>query len=243
MPILVLTPKVHLTLVFEVATVPHQIVRVGPWGEGRSGVVWDDIVDDGVVYSGIRRIRVSYDGVGIGSIHIEYDNNGNTVSREHGRSHPDQQIQLDYPREILTSISGCYGTCITSLTFERNWNSNNTRTLGSGHEGTAEFSSPNGDVKIVGFHGRSDEYLRSIGVYYLPNLHTQVSPKEYPPEGEHARIGGEPSFNRRFEREYPPEGEHAIIVEGSSAGSAKKAQELAEKEAEGSARDLSSLHI
>lgn len=142
-------------------------ISVGPWG-GKGGDIWDD-----GVYSGIHQIIVAY-GDAIDSINIEYDNNGSPFWLEHGGSTGNKigKVQLDYPREILTSISGYYDTYLRSLTFK-----SNLKKYGPyGRQHGAYFSFPVSDGKIVGFHGRSGSYLDSVGVY-LSNLHTTVPPK------------------------------------------------------------------
>lgn len=80
------------------------------------------------------------------------------------------QIELDYPDEYLTSMSGNYGLLgayelVTSLTFQSNRSTYGP--FGSG--GGKPFSFTSGAGKIVGFFGRSGIYLDSIGAYIDPS--------------------------------------------------------------------------
>ncbi|XP_062222919.1 jacalin-related lectin 3-like isoform X3 [Phragmites australis] len=146
---------------------------VGPWG-GLGGDPWDDGVN-----SAVRQIIITHDAA-IDSIKIEYDLKGNSVwSEKHGTGNGDSktdQVKLDYPQEVLTSISGCYGAVgtsvvIRSLTFE----SNCSKYGPFGTEQGTFFSLPVSSGKIVGFHGRSGSCLHSIGCHLNKEKNTNLS--------------------------------------------------------------------
>uniref|UniRef100_A0A0D9WIE5 Jacalin-type lectin domain-containing protein n=1 Tax=Leersia perrieri TaxID=77586 RepID=A0A0D9WIE5_9ORYZ len=139
-------------------------IVVGPWG-GTGGYPWDD-----GVYSTIRQVIITH-GAAIDSIRIEYDLKGNSVwSGTHGSTDGGSEtdkVKLDFPDEILLSVSGYYGSVcgtpviIRSLTFQ-----SNRSTYGPfGTEDGTPFSLPVSSGKIIGFHGRSGSYLNSIGFY------------------------------------------------------------------------------
>jgi len=82
------------------------------------------------------------------------------------------QVKLDFPDEVLVSVSGHYGSVcgtpviIRSLTFQ----SNSSKYGPFGTEDGTPFSLPVSSGKIIGFHGRSGSYLNSIG-FYLKQVH------------------------------------------------------------------------
>lgn len=83
------------------------------------------------------------------------------------------QVALDYPDEFVTSISGCIDTdlrVIQSLTIHSNLD-----TYGPfGEENENTFSFPEQRVeggKIIGFYGKCDSYVNSIGAYVGPTSH------------------------------------------------------------------------
>ena len=81
-----------------------------------------------------------------------------------------EQIRFEYPHEVLTHISGYYGsvilrgpTIIKSITFHTN-----KKKYGPfGDEQGIPFSSASKDGIIVGFHGRQGWFIHSIGVYVM----------------------------------------------------------------------------
>jgi hypothetical protein len=97
------------------------------------------------------------------------------------------QVKLDFPDEVLVSVSGYYGSVcgtpviIRSLTFQ-----SNSSTYGPfGTEDGTPFSLPVSSGKIIGFHGRSGSYLNSIGFYlkqvHFPNpMNSPASPMSLP---------------------------------------------------------------
>eukprot|EP01018_Ginkgo_biloba_P020972 Gb_08638 [translate_table: standard] len=148
-------------------------ISVGPWG-GQGGSPWDD-----GVFTTIRQIIIVHASA-IDSIKIEYDRDGSPFwSERHGGSggHKTDKIQLDYPNENLTSMSGHYGpishgcpSVIRSLTFQSNFKKYGPY----GVEQGTHFSFPMSGGKIVGFHGQSGWFLDSIGVY-LWHLHAPMT--------------------------------------------------------------------
>ena len=90
--------------------------------------------------------------------------------------------------EYITKVSGTYGTYVGSLTFH----TNNKRTSptyglakGNGSGKTFELKAPKGSA-IVGFYGRSGDYLDSLGIITRSiqtlKKHLKASPAE-PPTG------------------------------------------------------------
>ncbi|KAK9271407.1 hypothetical protein L1049_026997 [Liquidambar formosana] len=137
----------------------------GPWG-GDGGKHWDD-----GVFSGVRKIILTK-GEAIFSLQIEYDRNGQSNwSVKHGGSSDGSShiIKFEYPHEVLTHLSGYYGSLpgdgctkvIKSLTFY----SNRGKYGPYGEETGTFFASSKTDGKMVGFHGRSGCYLDAIGVH------------------------------------------------------------------------------
>ncbi|KAI3766486.1 hypothetical protein L2E82_16549 [Cichorium intybus] len=141
-------------------------IQLGPWG-GNRGTYWDD-----GIHNGIREITLVY-GSCIDSICVTYDEFAKPfLAEKHGGMGGTKaaQIKLQFPEEILVSVSGYYypvvyggGPVIRSLTFK-----SNQRTFGPfGVEVGKPFNfSPNGG-RIVGFYGRSGWFLDSIGFYLL----------------------------------------------------------------------------
>ncbi|KAF2952565.1 jacalin-related lectin 3 [Oryza sativa Japonica Group] len=139
-------------------------ILVGPWG-GLGGTLWDD-----GVHSTVRQVVITH-GAAIDSIKIEYDLKGKSVwSEKHGGDGGTKtdQVKLDYPQEILTSVSGYYGSlggCIVvrSLTFR----SNLSKYGPFGSEEGTPFSLPVAVTgKVIGFHGKSGWFLDSIGCHF-----------------------------------------------------------------------------
>ncbi|KDP46660.1 hypothetical protein JCGZ_10969 [Jatropha curcas] len=137
----------------------------GPFG-GNGGAYWDE-----GTYTTIRRITVVSESV-INSIHIEYDNNGSLVSStKHGGSGGDTTnvVDLDYPDEYVTSISGYHGRNLSSAVVQSITIKTNRRVYGPfGVEKGKDFSFPQTEGKIIGFHGRCGDHLNSIGGHLEP---------------------------------------------------------------------------
>ncbi|KAK4789688.1 hypothetical protein SAY86_016992 [Trapa natans] len=142
----------------------HPVRRVGPFG-GSGEEKWDDGSSNG----SLREI-VIYSGAVIGSIQCIYDREGELVKQpRHGGGGGEKAVvELEYPNEYLTNISGYYTKRgLTSLTFQ-----SNKRVHGPyGREEGTYFKSPLNIGKLVGLYGRSGMYLDSIGAYFAPMFH------------------------------------------------------------------------
>ncbi|XP_043709001.1 jacalin-related lectin 3-like, partial [Telopea speciosissima] len=141
-------------------------VKCGPWG-GDAGMTFDD-----GVYTGVREVHIVRNG-GIVYIKACYDRNGQAIwgNRNGGKTGLRlDKVVFDYPSEILTHISGYYGstifmgpTVVKSLTFHTT-----KRKYGPfGDEQGISFSSGSKQGKIVGFHGSKGWFVDSIGVHVL----------------------------------------------------------------------------
>lgn len=105
------------------------------------------------------------------------------------------QINIDYPSEYLTGISGSYdsvsnsGNAVNSLTFHTNRSKYGPFGIYSG----IPFSVISNGGVVTGFHGRWDRYLKSIGIYIMPHCSL---PMEFPKEmlSEIGSSSGVPSF-------------------------------------------------
>ncbi|KAI3989187.1 hypothetical protein MKX01_033223 [Papaver californicum] len=161
------------------------VVTYGPWG-GNGGTIFDDRV-----YTGVRQVNLIRSSVVV-SIKVLYDKNGLAVwgSRNGGAGGiKSEKIVFDFPFEVLTHISGYYGTLmymgptvIKSISFHTT-----TRTHGPyGDEQGTPFSSNLKEGKIVGFHGRKGYFVDSIGVhvnegnFWVPKRSGACSPPELP---------------------------------------------------------------
>ncbi|KAI3959091.1 hypothetical protein MKX01_023767 [Papaver californicum] len=161
------------------------VVTYGPWG-GNGGTIFDDRV-----HTGVRQINLTRSSVVV-SIKVLYDKNGLAVwgSRNGGAGGiKSEKIVFDFPFEVLTYISGYYGTLmymgptvIKSITFHTT-----TRTHGPyGDEQGTPFSSNLKQGKIVGFHGRKGYFVDSIGVhvnegnFWIPKRSGACRPPELP---------------------------------------------------------------
>ncbi|RLN25583.1 hypothetical protein C2845_PM07G20400 [Panicum miliaceum] len=146
-----------------------KVIRVGPWG-GRGGSPWDD-----GPHRGVRSITVTY-GRFLESMRVEYvDRNGRPVLGEKhgggmGRS-LSAKIELDFPYEFVTGVSGCYGGAhggsppvVRSLAFAT------SRGAAHGPFGDADadglpFAYPMEGGVVVGFAGRSGWHLDALGLH------------------------------------------------------------------------------
>ncbi|XP_047981668.1 jacalin-related lectin 3 [Salvia hispanica] len=149
----------------------------GPWG-GEGGKPWDD-----GVFTGIKQIILTITDA-ICCVEIEYDRNGQSVwSVKHGGTNGQtaNRVKLDYPNEVLTCISGYYGSIkseqgskvIRSLTFHTS-----RKKYGPfGEETGTYFTSGTTEGKVVGFHGKSSTHLDAIGVHMQHWLGNRKTPK------------------------------------------------------------------
>ncbi|XP_059638705.1 jacalin-related lectin 32-like [Cornus florida] len=151
--------------------------NVGPFGT-TSGHLWDD-----GTYSMVRELIINSEEE-IHSIQVVYhhDIEGNTIlgAKHGGEGGTPNTVKLDSD-EFLLSIWGYYGqvgnmVVIRSLGFQ-----SNKRKLGPfGKEDGEKFQFPSTGGKIIGFHGRSHNYLTSIGAYVapFPNLTPSLSSED-----------------------------------------------------------------
>ncbi|KAK3012800.1 hypothetical protein RJ639_008027 [Escallonia herrerae] len=143
-------------------------VSVGPLGglDGRK-------FDDGHSYDGIKQVQLR-SGMGIDHIRVEYVKDGQSVWIQHGQNggKPQPPILLDCPDEFLVSVWGYYGRMyqdqgyinIRSLTFKTN-----KKTHGPfGIEEGQYFSLSSSGCKIIGFHGKAENFLDSLGAHMVP---------------------------------------------------------------------------
>nr|POE84502.1 isoform 3 of jacalin-related lectin 3 [Quercus suber] len=169
--------KVYATaqIVAKIPVSVSQTVSYGPWG-GNGGVQFDD-----GRYTGVREIHLARTG-GLVSIKVCYDLNGQAIwGNKNGRNGglTVEKIRFEYPHEVLTHISGYYGsvilrgpTIIKSITFHTN-----KKKYGPfGNEQGIPFSSASKDGVIVGFHGRKGWFVDSIGVHVLEGKQSQPRP-------------------------------------------------------------------
>ncbi|CAJ2640300.1 unnamed protein product [Trifolium pratense] len=142
------------------------VVTYGPWG-GNGGYVFDD-----GPYTGIRQIDLSRN-VGIVWIRVLYDLDGEAVwGHKYGGAggFKHEKMIFDFPNEVLTHISGYYGSLmymgpsiIRSLTFHTT-----KRTYGPfGDESGTYFTTKLKEGKVVGIHGRKGLFLDALGVHVI----------------------------------------------------------------------------
>ncbi|CAL4991023.1 unnamed protein product [Urochloa decumbens] len=148
------------------------LTKVGPWG-GIGGMSHD--IDNGPEPHRLESIKIYCDAVvnSIGFSYTEYNQKEHSVGPWGAPGGKLNEIHLQ-PLEILQGISGTYGpfgtsrNVITSLTFA----TNHGRAYGPyGKGGGTAFNLLVGREQpscIVGFFGRAESYLESIGLY----LHT-----------------------------------------------------------------------
>ncbi|KAJ9166061.1 hypothetical protein P3X46_020860 [Hevea brasiliensis] len=160
---------------------PVKAVSYGPWG-GNGGMLFDD-----GVYTGVREIHLTRYG-GVVSIRVCYDLNGQAIwGNKNGGSGAIRldKIAFDYPSEILTHITGYYGstilrgpTVVKSLTFH----TNKMKYGPFGEEQGISFSSGSNNGFVVGFHGRKGWFIDSIGVHVAEvKLSRPLSRSSYDP--------------------------------------------------------------
>ncbi|XP_056163352.1 myrosinase-binding protein 2-like [Syzygium oleosum] len=123
----------------------HPIRCLGPFG-GQGGHSWDD-----GKFSGVQKIKIMLED-DVNCISFEYDDNGKSIwSSAHGHENGNiHMVNLDYPREFLTSVSGYIrhdNSVIQSLTFE----SNIRRHGPFGKEEGSSFSCALTCSKLIGF--------------------------------------------------------------------------------------------
>uniref|UniRef100_A0A0D9ZHE9 Jacalin-type lectin domain-containing protein n=1 Tax=Oryza glumipatula TaxID=40148 RepID=A0A0D9ZHE9_9ORYZ len=148
-----------------------QRVKIGPWG-GTGGHAWDEGGHGASAgsYTGVRRMSIGSSWC-VSSMLFEYDDNGKRVKGTlHGeRDNGIPEEELDFHGEVLTHMCGYHDNhLIRWLQFR----SNRNRTfgpygnLGEDQAGWTRFEvSMEHSGSIVGFCGRSDNFVDAIGVY------------------------------------------------------------------------------
>ncbi|CAA7029696.1 unnamed protein product [Microthlaspi erraticum] len=132
--------------------------------------------DDGV-FDSIRKVSVSFDNIYVTSIRFVYNNRNTVVTRMHGVvSRQEEEFELDYPNELITSVEGTLrnfnetSTRVTSLTFKTS-KGRTSPTIGHVSDSNlAKFTLERKGCALVGFHGRQAgvRNMIAIGAYYYP---------------------------------------------------------------------------
>ncbi|KAL6839832.1 hypothetical protein ACP4OV_029642 [Aristida adscensionis] len=150
-------------------------IKVGPWGGDRGpGTPWDD-----GPHRGVRSITVTY-GRFLEAVRVEYvDRSGRAVLGEkHGggtaRSRSDK-IELDFPYEFVTGVSGCYGPVhagsapvVRSVAFATSRGREHGPfgdDAGAGGGGGVPFACAMEGGVVVGFAGRSSWHVDALGLH------------------------------------------------------------------------------
>ncbi|KAK1553668.1 hypothetical protein Q3G72_001871 [Acer saccharum] len=163
-PVQILTPQVNTGKMMNMDT-PREL---GPWGGNDTAKPWDD-----GVFLDINQVDVHVKkGILLG-IQFRYQTkNGNSVESErHGEKSGDAlyRIKLDSSSEYLIGIMGYYRPVEGNGGFEAvcslSFYTNKGKYGPFGDQIGMFFSSPVTNGKIIGFHGRSGDYLDALGVH------------------------------------------------------------------------------
>ncbi|KAL0740186.1 hypothetical protein Bca4012_081699 [Brassica carinata] len=139
---------------------------------GEGGSEWDDDV-----YEGVKKVYVGQDLSRITYVKFEYvKEDGEVVTREYGTITQDpREFVIEYPDEHITTVEGSYNKValiatevITSLVFKTS-KGRTSPTFGPNLFGVVngtKFKFEDEGKKIVGFHGRSDNAIDALGVYF-----------------------------------------------------------------------------
>ncbi|KAF8364926.1 hypothetical protein HHK36_033090 [Tetracentron sinense] len=154
-------------------------ISLGPWG-GAGGNNWTHMAN-----GYIKQIVIVH-GLGIDSILFKNDNKGVVdYSKRFGGAGGTRtdKIEIDWPHEYLTTISGsCSNYTPNGAVVVRSplIITNRTKYGPFGVETGTSFSLPMEGGVIVGFHGRSANFLDAIGVYVKPTSLALASSKHSP---------------------------------------------------------------
>ncbi|KAK0599958.1 hypothetical protein LWI29_010192 [Acer saccharum] len=176
-------PSIPIVTIKEGITMNMDLPReVGPWG-GNKGKSWDDgLVGD------IQQIDVHVGNGVVHAIQCQYrrrcsskkkkkkryhGGDGNLVlSNRHGGGGASTvyKIELEnHSYEYMVGITGFYGpidgNCCFEVVRSVSFYTNKGKYGPFGSEIGTFFNSPVSNAKVVGFHGRSGEYLDAIGVH------------------------------------------------------------------------------
>ncbi|KAF2568854.1 hypothetical protein F2Q68_00028137 [Brassica cretica] len=146
---------------------------------GEGGSEWDD-----GVYGGVKKVYVGQDLSRITYVKFEYvKEDGEVVTREYGKTTQDaKEFVIEYPDEHITAVEGSHNKValiatevITSLVFKTS-KGRTSPTFGPNLFGVVngtKFKFEDEGKKIVGFHGRSNNAIDALGVYFaLESLST-----------------------------------------------------------------------
>ncbi|KAK3231612.1 hypothetical protein Dsin_003493 [Dipteronia sinensis] len=159
-----LTPQVNIGMMMNMDT-PREL---GPWGGNFTGKPWDD-----GVFLAINQVDVHVKNGIILGIQLRYQTkNGKSVDSErHGDKSGDvlYRIKLDRSSEYLIGIMGYYRPIEGNGGFEAvcslSFYTNKGKYGPFGDQIGMFFSSPLTNGKIIGFHGRSGDYLDALGIH------------------------------------------------------------------------------
>ncbi|KAI3460323.1 hypothetical protein Pfo_016986 [Paulownia fortunei] len=150
-------------------------ISVKPWG-GSGGKEWSYKAK-----RGIKQIIIIH-GVVIDSIMFKGDADDASAadySTKFGGNGGNRTIKvdIDFPSEFLTGISGTCGRFVSTLKLH----TNQTKYGPFGSDPGTPFSFHSEGGVITGFHGRAGSYLDAIGVYLKPvsSLFTVVALKQH----------------------------------------------------------------
>ncbi|KAK1555178.1 hypothetical protein Q3G72_022999 [Acer saccharum] len=160
----ILTPQVNTGMMMNM----DKPIELGPWGGNYTAKPWDD-----GAFLAINQVDVHVkNGILLG-IQLRYQTkNGNSVNSErHGDKSGDvlYRIKLDSSSEYLIGIMGYYRPIEANGGFEAvcslSFYTNKGKYGPFGDQIGMFFSSPVTNGKIIGFHGRSGDYLDALGVH------------------------------------------------------------------------------
>ncbi|XP_059644726.1 mannose/glucose-specific lectin-like [Cornus florida] len=150
----------------------YEVIKFGPYG-GNKGIIFDDVIDKVKELVKVKKLTIFTDNGIIKSFEIEYEYKGISKPIKHGGEGgtASEPAKLG-DSECLISMTVCVGKSgdddvVTSLTFKTNLG-NQFGPYGKPTE--TSYTSPTGHGNIIGFFGRSDEYVNQIGAYFLKEI-------------------------------------------------------------------------
>ncbi|KAL4559459.1 hypothetical protein LXL04_031597 [Taraxacum kok-saghyz] len=150
-------------------TFVEKCITLGPWGSYFSqGKEWN-YVPEGF----IKKICISHGFIINGIEFQSYSSEGASQKSCFGYlfGSKNDMVCINHPDEYLMSISGSFGHSsrsigVTSLCFHTNQNCYGLYGSGEGNYGHFSYDGKGG--VLVGFHGRCDTFIQSIGFYVMP---------------------------------------------------------------------------
>ncbi|KAG7567825.1 Jacalin-like lectin domain superfamily [Arabidopsis thaliana x Arabidopsis arenosa] len=162
---------------------PLAPIKLEYQGSTTGGRPWDH-----GIYTGVRKIYVTYSPSGISHIKVDYDKNGEVETRQDGDMLGENRVLgqqnefvVDYPYEYVTSIEG---TCdivsgssnrVRSLSFKT---SKDRTSPTYGHKGERTFVFESRGRALVGLHGRGGFAIDAIGAHFGAPLIPPPPPTE-----------------------------------------------------------------